>query len=116
MVDEITINDVNELNELISKNDSVAAYFSTPDCNICKALKPKLKELLSLDFPEIKYVYVDLSRGKELSAQNSVFAVPTILFYFDGKELIRKSRNINLYQLKEELKRPYSFLFNKEYK
>lgn len=114
MVDEIIISDASELNKLISKNDSVAVYFSTPDCNVCKVLKPKLKELLSSDFPEMHFVYVDLSKGKELSAQKNVFAVPTILFYFDGKELIRKSRNVNLDKLKEELKRPYSLLFNQE--
>ena len=64
----------------------------------------------------MRFVYVDLSKGKELSAQNNVFAVPTILFYFDGKELMRKSRNINLYQLKKELERPYLLLFNQEIK
>lgn len=81
-------------------------------CNVCKVLKPKLKELLASEFPEMKFAYINSEEAKELAAQNNVFTVPTILFLFEGKEFIRKSRNINLNNLADELKRSYFLLFS----
>jgi len=63
------------------------------------------------EFSKISFAYVNVSDAKELAAQNSVITAPSSVFFFDGKKLLRKSRNINLNELKEDLERPYSFLF-----
>jgi thioredoxin-like negative regulator of GroEL len=89
----------------------VCFYLSTPQCNVCKVLKPKVIELLKSDFPEIKFIYIDLNESKEIAGQLSVFAVPTILLYFDGKEIIRASRNISIEQLSEQIERYYKLMF-----
>ena len=108
---ENTISTVEEFKEFTSKNDGTVTYFSTPTCNVCKVLKPKLKEMLAEYFPEMKFGYVNTVEAMELAAQNQVFTVPTILFHLDGKEFIRKSRNVNLNVLAEELERPYEMMF-----
>lgn len=108
---EITISLLEEFKEFISKNSGTVTYFSTPTCNICKVLKPKLKEMLAKHFPEMKFGYVNTTEAQEMAAQNQVFTVPTILFHLDGKEFIRKSRNVNLNVLAEELERPYNMMF-----
>lgn len=108
---EIAISSLDEFKEFISKNGGAVTYFSTPQCNVCKALKPKLKNLLFSHFPEMKFAYVNTVEAQEMAAQNQVFTVPTILFHLDGKEFIRKSRNINLNILAEELERPYEMMF-----
>ncbi len=105
------INTISEFEDFIAKNTGAAIYFSTPTCNVCKVLKPKLIELLDSEFPQMNFAYVNCEIAKELSAQNSIFAVPTVLFYFEGKEFIRTSRNINLEELYHQLNRPYSFIF-----
>lgn len=94
-------------------NEAVLIYFSTPECNVCKILKPKLIEFIKQNFPRIEMAYVDTTKLPEVSAQNSIFTVPTICVYLDGKEFIRRSRNINLTVFKSELERPYSLYFNK---
>ncbi len=99
-----------DFNEFITSNEASVVYFSTPECNVCKVLKPKLIEMLKEKFPLFSFAYVDCNASKELSAQNSIFSVPTIIFYIQGKELFRKSRNINLTELEFELERPYSFI------
>ena len=99
-----------ELHLFISSNIAASVYFSTPDCNVCKVLKPKFIEFLQTEFPLIKFLYVDVSLSKELSAQQNIFAVPTILFFFDGKEFFRKSRIVNFEELREELDRIYKLL------
>ncbi|MHB8581338.1 MAG: thioredoxin family protein [Ignavibacteriaceae bacterium] len=100
-----------ELEKFISNNQGVVVYFSTPSCNVCKVLKPKLIELLEVKFPYMIFAYVDCDKSKELAAQNNIFAVPTILFFIDGKEIIRKSRNVSLIELEGEINRPYSLFF-----
>lgn len=110
MISEIKIKDQSILESLIKDNKATAVYISTAECGVCKVLKPKLLELLSDEFPLFSFVYIDAAEAKEIAAQQNVFAVPTVLFFFEGKELIRKSRNINLGELYHEIKRPYELI------
>lgn len=96
---------IDDFDSFISSSKAAAVYFSTPDCNVCKVLKPKLIELLDQNFPLINFAYVDCGEAKELAAQNSVFSVPTILFFFEGKEYIRKARFVNFDELQSELEK-----------
>lgn len=102
---------LNDFYSFISSNKAAAIYFSAPDCNVCKVLKPKLIVLLNQNFPLINFAYVDCSKAKELAAQQSIFSVPTILFFFEGKEYMRKARFVNLDELKDELERIYLMMF-----
>lgn len=106
------ITSVKELDEFIDKNDAAAIYFSTQYCNVCKVLKPKVKEFLSEEFPKVNFLYVDIEKSKEVAAKYSIFAVPTMVFFFGGKEAFRKSRNFSLAELYDSLERPYSMIFS----
>ncbi len=106
------LNDLDQFNELVAKTPALLAYFSTTECNVCKVLKPKVAELVNVEFPEIKLVYAEINLSPELAAQNRIFAVPTLVIYFDGKEFIRKSRNFGLDELRRELQRPYELMFS----
>ena len=97
--------------ESTKSNKAVCFYLSTPECNVCKVLKPKIIDMLENDFPGIIFCYVDLSIAKEISGQLSVFSVPTILVYFDGKETIRTSRNVHIEELREQIDRYYKMIF-----
>lgn len=97
--------------ELSKSKKAICFYLSTPDCNVCKVLKPKVIEMIETDFPEIYFCYVDLNKAKEISGQLSVFSVPTILVYFEGKESIRSSRNVHIEELCERIDRYYKMIF-----
>ena len=56
------------------------------------------------------FCYVDLNEAKEIRGQLSVFSVPTILVYFEGKETIRVSRNVHLDELREQIERYYKMI------
>ena len=60
----------------------------------------------------IKLIYVQSDKLPEVAAQNQVFAAPTILIFLGGKEYIRKSRNIGINELHQEIARPYSMMFS----
>ena len=105
------IKTIADFKDYLTKHQAVCFYLSTPECNVCKVLKPKVIEMIENDFPEINFCYVDLNEAKEISGQLSVFAVPTILIYFEGKETIRASRNVHLIELHEQIDRYYKMIF-----
>ncbi len=107
----LTIKSYEEFLKLKEKEPALLAYFSTEACNVCKVLKPKVGELIETVFPKIRTVYIQTDKVPEAAAQNQVFTVPTILVFFDGREYIRKSRNIGIGELQQEIDRPYSLFF-----
>lgn len=103
---------LDEFNTRRSELPGVLFYFSHEKCNVCKVLKPKIHDLLKASFPKIEMFYCDTVLYPEIAGQNSIFTVPTLLIFFDGKEFLRKSRNISIDELGNELKRPYSIFFD----
>ncbi|RIJ49160.1 thioredoxin [Maribellus luteus] len=104
------VKSLEEFNQL-KKEAALLAYFSTEACSVCKVLKPKVEAMVSAEFPEIKLAYVKSEVLPEVAAQNQVFAAPTILVFFDGREYIRKSRNVGVSELQEAIARPYELMF-----
>ncbi len=96
----------------LKEETAVLAYFSIDKCNVCKVLKPKVQELVKNEFPQIKLIYIKSDVLPEVAAHNQVFAAPTILIFFEGREYIRKSRNIGIGELQQEIIRPYSMIFS----
>ncbi len=108
----IEIKDKSIFENIISEETMVLAYFSHDKCSVCKVLKPKVEELLNQNFPKIKQVYCNVENSPEIAATHTVFAVPTILIWIEGKESYRLSRNVGLMELQEKLERPYKMLFD----
>ena len=52
-----------------------------------------------------------MNENQVISAHFNVFAEPTVIVFFDGKETIRKSRNFGLQELEDAIKRPYQLIF-----
>ena len=94
--------------DFIGAQPLAAVYFSQPNCGICEVLKPKLMEMFNERFPELVIAEVDCSRHRSLAAQQGVFAVPTLIVFFEGREGIRKARAFGLGEVESELARPYA--------
>ncbi len=101
-----------DLSALIASEDAVLAYFSTPQCNVCKALRPKVEALLAQRFPRVRFVYVDTTAQPAEAAQRMIFAVPTLVVFFGGRETGRLSRSVGLEQLSGLIERPYGMYFD----
>lgn len=106
------VENLKEFERIIAERHAVLAYFSTRECNVCKVLKPKVQDLIAGEFPEITLIYAEINEAPELAAQNRIFAVPTLVAYFDGHEFFRKSRNFGLDELRCDLSRPCSLMFS----
>ncbi|SFV55977.1 thioredoxin-like [hydrothermal vent metagenome] len=101
---------IENINNTIKENLAVMVYFSAPTCNVCHALKPKLLEELDKNFPTFKVESVDISVEEDIAPHFGVYAIPTVLIFLDGKEFVRKSRNMSVHELLEEIRRPYSIM------
>lgn len=64
------------------------------------------------DFPEMNFRYIDVEQSPELAAEFSVFTIPTLIVFFEGKEYFRKSRVFGIQELSDAISRPYNLLFS----
>lgn len=95
----------------VEQNEAAAVYFAGADCGVCHVLEPKIKALLSESYPRIAMARVATDQAQELAAQQSIFAVPTLLIFFDGRESFRYARNFSLGEVERDIARPYSMFF-----
>lgn len=91
---------------------ALVLYFTSPECSVCKVLKPRIRELIERRFPRIRLEFIDISKDPELAGQFQIFTVPVLLVFFEGREFFRKVRNIHVGELERELERPYTLLFD----
>ena len=106
-----TIQSKEEFETIMTDEPATLFYFSHAQCNVCKVLKPKIEAMRDAHFPNMGMVYVDTVQFPEITAQLSIFAVPTVLVYLDNREFIRKSRNMGIAELTQEIERPYHLMF-----
>jgi thiol-disulfide isomerase/thioredoxin len=102
---------ITEIESLIADNTAVMLYFYNDNCAPCKILRPKVQELIQVDFPNIEFRLINAEQFPATSAQYGVFASPTLLVFFEGKEYIRESKNISISELHDKIERIYNMVF-----
>jgi len=107
---DTTLNDLNELNSKLQEEMALVVYFSSPSCNVCHVLRPKLMEALEKEYPSIGRYHADIALTPEVAAQFQVFSAPTIIVFFEGREFIRKGRSMSVDGLLQEIERPYKLM------
>lgn len=95
--------------ELVETEALVLLYFTGPNCSVCHVLRPKVEVLVQKEFPKVAFRVVSLDKEPELAAAFSVFTVPTVVFFAEGKETFRKVRAFSLDELKGDMARIYRF-------
>ncbi len=95
-----------EIDAILASKSLVLLYCSQPDCNVCKSLLPKVEDLMK-KYSKVTSLYVDLSEIQDFAGQHTVFSIPTILFFADGKEQFRLVRTFGLNELDEKVERIY---------
>jgi len=99
-----------QIEQTLRTDPAVMLYFSAPTCGVCHALKPKLSAAIEANFDAFTLIDIDISATPEISAHFGVFTVPTVVVFLDGREFLRKSRNMSVGQVIEEIRRPYQIL------
>lgn len=100
-----------DFDRLLTENQVVLSYFSHNKCSVCKTLKPKLAEYFDKHYPKIKQAYVNIENLPELAAMHSVFTVPVVVVFIEGKETYRKASSFGIEELANLIERPYKLIF-----
>jgi thioredoxin 1 len=100
-----------EFQSFIKEKPAVMLYFYNDNCAPCKVLRPKVQEMVESDFPNLEFRLINTEHQLALAAQLGVFAAPTILCFFEGKEYIRESKNISISELHDKIERIYNMIF-----
>ena len=98
------------ISHTLNTHDAVMLYFSAPVCNVCHALKPKLIEAITSEFDTFVIESIDISETPDIASHFSVFAIPTVLIFFQGREFLRKSRHMSVGEVVEDIRRPYTLM------
>ena len=104
------LNTLDEMDEFIKNNTIAMIYFASEGCSVCGVLLPKIEEMIT-KFPKLKISKVQVDKFMEAAGQYSIFTLPAILVYIEGKEIIREARFISVEILERTLERYYELLF-----
>lgn len=103
---------ISDIQNFIKEHQSVLLYFYNDSCAPCKVLRPKVKELVETEFPEMDFLYLNAEEFPATAAEYGVFASPTILVFFESKEYIRESKNISISELYDKIDRIYKMIYS----
>lgn len=95
--------------DLPQQNEMVCIYFSQPDCGVCNALRPRVEALLN-EYPGVDSWFVDLEQHPEAAGHYTVFTIPALILFVQGKETVRFARHFSVDQLEEKISRYYELL------
>jgi len=100
-----------EILEKIRTEKALLLYLSFPTCGVCKSIQPKVISLVEKNFDKMSMYYVDIDAIPEARGQLSVFTVPAVLVFFDGKEAVREARNFGINELGAKIDRYFGMVF-----
>jgi thioredoxin-like negative regulator of GroEL len=100
-----------KLNDFLKESSAALVYFYSDNCSPCLQLRPKVKELIEGDFPEMKLLLINAEEYREIAANYMAFSYPVILLFFDGKEFSRFSKNVSISELKSTIGRVYGIYY-----
>jgi thioredoxin 1 len=106
------IENTQELINTVKSNQAVLVYFYNDSCAPCVALRPKVQEMMDSNFNKMNTLFVNAESFPELSASFNVFASPTIIAFFEGKENFRVSKFVSTQELGSKIERFYDILFS----
>lgn len=108
---QVEVTSREKLLELLAQLPAAAVIFTGPHCGICHAVTPRLEELLAKHFPRLTFLRVDIERIPDAAAHYQVHAIPSLLFFFEGRESQRFVRAFGIEEVRAAIERPYRLLF-----
>jgi thiol-disulfide isomerase/thioredoxin len=93
----------------VEKEKMVLLYISRQNCSVCHALLPQVEEVLK-KYPSISAVHADADEIPEIAGEYSIFTVPVLIVFVEGKEMMRKARFVPIDELDSGLSRLVTML------
>jgi thioredoxin-like negative regulator of GroEL len=93
---------VEEIRELIDNNKMVFVFLYGQHCSVCHGVLPQIRPMID-SYNELMSIQADIEKLPMLSGEFTVFTVPVVLLFLEGKEVLRIARFIRTEELKERL-------------
>lgn len=94
---------------MIQEHTVLLVQFGAHTCAPCTAIRRKIDSWCALH-PQCRSIYVPVEQFRELAAGESVFSVPTILVYIEGRVTIRESGYFSLDDIFNRMERYIALL------
>lgn len=105
----IDLTSMDAIEEFISENELSFLYISRPNCSVCHGLLPQVKELME-NYPKIKLGHINSDEVQAVAGRFSIFTVPVLLLFVEGKEYVREARIVHMDQFDDKINKIYSNL------
>ncbi|WP_229677285.1 thioredoxin family protein [Psychrobacillus lasiicapitis] len=107
--DMITLTSLTSVEKFIEDHQFSFLYVSRTNCGVCHVILPQLKELLK-EFPLIQLGHINADDVEEIAGRLSIFTVPALLLFVDGKEIIREARFVQMQSLQDRIGKIYNMI------
>ena len=97
---------MNDIDQFIEQNQLSFIYISRPGCSVCHGLLPQVQSLME-KYPRIQLGHVDAEEVEAIAGRFSIFTVPVLLLFVDGKEYVREARIVHMDQFDEKINKIY---------
>lgn len=103
-------NYLNEIDKLIKGNKISIIYFTGEACSACSVIGDKVRQLIK-DYKEIEFLEINGEENQLIAANYSVFSLPLLILYVEGKESLRVGRYFDLLEFESTIDRYYNMLY-----
>ena len=99
------------IKKVLESEKLVLLYISRPNCSVCHALLPQVERVLE-DFKSVVSIHADAEEVPEIAGEFSIFTVPVLIMFVEGKEMFRKARFVPIDELQSQMSRLTKMLDN----
>ena len=96
------LQNIEELYRFINVHDLAVVHIMRDNCTVCHAVLPQIQDLLK-DYPKAQLGVINQSNVEEIAGELSIFTVPVDLIFFNGKEMHRQARFIDMQSFEKQL-------------
>lgn len=100
------LTNMDTIDHFIRENQLAFLYFSRPGCSVCHGLLPQIQSLLK-KYPLIQSAHINVEEVTEVTGRFSIYTVPVMLLFVEGKEYIREARIVHIDLFEEKIDRIY---------
>ncbi|WP_217587279.1 thioredoxin family protein [Lentibacillus saliphilus] len=100
---------IDMIDAFIEEHPLAFLYISREGCSVCHGLLPQVEDMMQ-DYPDIKLGHIDADEVEAVAGHFSIFTVPVLLLFVEGKEYIREARIVHMDLFEEKIKKIYAHM------
>lgn len=100
----VEMTSLEDVNQLIQKEDKVLVFIYGETCSVCHAVLPQIKPMIE-KYDTVQPIQINHDKVPAVASEFTVFTVPAVLLFVEGKEVLRQARFIDKDRLNFQLSR-----------